>query len=222
MGKVFKSHAHNFCRILLYYHFRYLYECDCWSSGIIMYLLLAGYPPFYTQNDDQGELFDQILEAKVPLTEDYLPEVSWSAKLILKKLLMRKPRDRMKARELMADKWTKDPGRITQLDENEAELLLEHLQQQPDLPQVSSLSINRRFSNPDLANGLKPGQKAVFQSLRANTQLHQQYKKVFSSVPHQTSRQSSLSDNEVYQESDSEDGQVENGVSDFIFYRPTQ
>lgn len=72
-----------------------------------MYVLLSGFPPFYTQNDDQGELFEQILGAKVPLDEEYLPGVSWSAKLLLKKLLLRYPKQRLRAKELLAERWVK-------------------------------------------------------------------------------------------------------------------
>ncbi|KAG9353268.1 hypothetical protein JZ751_017844 [Albula glossodonta] len=34
---------------------------DCWSIGVIAYILLCGYPPFYDEND--AKLFEQILKA---------------------------------------------------------------------------------------------------------------------------------------------------------------
>ncbi|CAD5214886.1 unnamed protein product [Bursaphelenchus okinawaensis] len=197
----------------------YSFECDSWSSGIIMYLLLAGFPPFFTQNDDQGELFDQILQAKVPLGDDYLIEVSWSAKLILRKLLARYPKQRLKTRELMLEKWVKDPGRITNADEAKAAAIFDEMDEQQPQPERPPSKM-RRYSNPDF-NALKLNKKNIFQLHRASTQLSRQYKKAFNSVPHQTSHQSSMSDDDVYEYSDSEEGQVENGVSDFVFFRPT-
>ncbi|KAG7251352.1 hypothetical protein CRUP_014913 [Coryphaenoides rupestris] len=36
---------------------------DCWSIGVISYILLCGYPPFYDEND--AKLFEQILKAEI-------------------------------------------------------------------------------------------------------------------------------------------------------------
>ncbi|KAI6235352.1 hypothetical protein M3Y95_00042600 [Aphelenchoides besseyi] len=82
-----------------------------------MYLLLAGFPPFYTSNDDQYELVEQIVEANLSLDSDVLPEVSWSAKFIMRSLLLRSTQQRLKAKELMNEKWVKGPGLVTNADE---------------------------------------------------------------------------------------------------------
>jgi serine/threonine protein kinase len=39
---------------------KYGAEVDIWSMGVITYVLLAGYPPFY--DDDQKKLFKKIKE----------------------------------------------------------------------------------------------------------------------------------------------------------------
>jgi len=36
---------------------------DVWSIGVISYILLCGYPPFYDEND--ANLFAQILKGKI-------------------------------------------------------------------------------------------------------------------------------------------------------------
>lgn len=45
-------------------------ECDNWGMGVIMYVLLCGYPPFYGQNDD--EIYERIRKG---LPKDFGPEI---------------------------------------------------------------------------------------------------------------------------------------------------
>jgi serine/threonine protein kinase len=55
----------NVCKYTcLYVHLgdRYGTEVDIWSMGVICYVLLAGYPPFY--DEDQKKLFKKIKEGK--------------------------------------------------------------------------------------------------------------------------------------------------------------
>ncbi|KAI4827427.1 hypothetical protein KUCAC02_030821 [Chaenocephalus aceratus] len=48
---------------------------DCWSIGVIAYILLCGYPPFYDEND--AKLFEQILKAEYEFDSPY-----WTISLI--------------------------------------------------------------------------------------------------------------------------------------------
>jgi calcium/calmodulin-dependent protein kinase I len=43
---------------------------DVWSIGVISYILLCGYPPFYDEND--ANLFAQILKGKIFLLQKYV------------------------------------------------------------------------------------------------------------------------------------------------------
>ncbi|KAK5605742.1 hypothetical protein CRENBAI_006828 [Crenichthys baileyi] len=47
---------------------------DCWSIGVIAYILLCGYPPFYDEND--SKLFEQILKADYEFDAPYWDDIS--------------------------------------------------------------------------------------------------------------------------------------------------
>ncbi len=49
-------------------------EVDMWSIGVITYILLCGFPPFY--GDTVPEIFEQIMEANFDYPEEYWGSVS--------------------------------------------------------------------------------------------------------------------------------------------------
>lgn len=49
-------------------------EVDMWSVGVIAYILLCGFPPFY--GDTIPEIFEQILDAEYDFPEEYWNEIS--------------------------------------------------------------------------------------------------------------------------------------------------
>ncbi|KAJ1021833.1 hypothetical protein NDA13_005445 [Ustilago tritici] len=78
---------------------------DIWSCGVIAYVLLGGYTPFYGQ--DQPSLFQQILKMEVQFEPEYWSEVSDTAKDFILRCLC--PADkRMTAREALAHPWLAD------------------------------------------------------------------------------------------------------------------
>lgn len=38
-------------------------KCDIWSCGVILYILLCGYPPFWGKNEE--EIISKIVQGKV-------------------------------------------------------------------------------------------------------------------------------------------------------------
>eukprot|EP01112_Ceratiomyxa_fruticulosa_P018797 TRINITY_DN6065_c0_g1_i1.p1 TRINITY_DN6065_c0_g1~~TRINITY_DN6065_c0_g1_i1.p1 ORF type:complete len:340 (+),score=76.27 TRINITY_DN6065_c0_g1_i1:179-1198(+) len=78
-------------------------EVDMWSVGVIMYILLCGFPPFYADNDD--ELFDQILGGKYDLPSPYWDNISQPAIDLLSKLLVLDEKQRYTPTQVLAHPW---------------------------------------------------------------------------------------------------------------------
>lgn len=58
---------------------------DVWSIGVIAYILLCGYPPFYDEND--ANLFAQILKGDFEFDSPYWDDISDSAKDFIQHLI---------------------------------------------------------------------------------------------------------------------------------------
>jgi calcium/calmodulin-dependent protein kinase I len=83
----------------------YTNAVDMWSVGVIIYILLSGYPPFY--DDSPPKIFKKITEAKFDFNDPVWDEVSDSAKDLIRKLLVRNPEDRLSADECLSHPWLK-------------------------------------------------------------------------------------------------------------------
>lgn len=78
---------------------------DVWSGGVIAYCLLAGYTPFY--GDDQPSLFKHILSMEVVFEPEYWSEVSSTAKDFIVKCLC-PPQRRLTAHEALKHPYLAD------------------------------------------------------------------------------------------------------------------
>ncbi|KAJ3059902.1 hypothetical protein HDU98_004082 [Podochytrium sp. JEL0797] len=75
-------------------------EVDLWSIGVIAYILLVGYPPFYDQNN--AVLFRLIMAGKYEFDRPWWDTVSDDAKDFIRKLLVLDPKQRFTARQALA------------------------------------------------------------------------------------------------------------------------
>lgn len=78
-------------------------EVDLWSIGVITYILLCGFPPFY--NENLPELFEQIMKAEYDFPEEYWGHVSKEAKDFIRKLLVVDPSKRLTSKAALAHPW---------------------------------------------------------------------------------------------------------------------
>ncbi|XP_016390951.1 calcium/calmodulin-dependent protein kinase type 1D-like isoform X1 [Sinocyclocheilus rhinocerous] len=76
---------------------------DCWSIGVIAYILLCGYPPFYDEND--SKLFEQILKADYEFDAPYWDDISDSAKDFISCLMEKDPTKRYTCEQALRHPW---------------------------------------------------------------------------------------------------------------------
>jgi calcium/calmodulin-dependent protein kinase (CaM kinase) II/calcium/calmodulin-dependent protein kinase I len=98
-------------------------KSDMWSLGVIIYILLGGYPPFIEQN--QRELFRKIRKGQYEFHDEYWSAVSADAKDLISSLLTVDPNKRLSAEEAKKHKWMVKDGDVLaaqNLDTNLSEL----------------------------------------------------------------------------------------------------
>ncbi|XP_050736962.1 calcium/calmodulin-dependent protein kinase type 1 isoform X1 [Eriocheir sinensis] len=76
---------------------------DVWSIGVIAYILLCGYPPFYDEND--ANLFAQILKGEFEFDSPYWDEISDSAKDFIRQLMCVDVERRYTCKQSLSHPW---------------------------------------------------------------------------------------------------------------------
>ena len=90
---------------------KYDEKCDVWSCGIILYILLCGYPPF--NGNSNVEIFHAIQNQNPLFAGEEWDDITNDAKELIKLMLRKNPNERWSAEQCLKHKWFKI------LDENE-------------------------------------------------------------------------------------------------------
>uniref|UniRef100_A0A0A9WRU7 non-specific serine/threonine protein kinase n=1 Tax=Lygus hesperus TaxID=30085 RepID=A0A0A9WRU7_LYGHE len=80
-------------------------EIDVWAMGVILYIMLCGFPPFVSANNDQEELFDDILSGQYGFPSPYWDQVSELAKDLISHMLQSNPELRFSAEDVLDHPW---------------------------------------------------------------------------------------------------------------------
>uniref|UniRef100_A0AAQ5Y2W7 non-specific serine/threonine protein kinase n=1 Tax=Amphiprion ocellaris TaxID=80972 RepID=A0AAQ5Y2W7_AMPOC len=86
---------------------KYDKSCDMWSLGVIMYILLCGFPPFYSNT---GQAISPGMKRRIRMGQYEFPnpewaEVSQEAKDLIHQLLKTDPNERMTITQFMNHPW---------------------------------------------------------------------------------------------------------------------
>jgi len=83
----------------------YANDVDMFSAGVIMYILLCGYEPFYGESEE--ELINENKRGKVEYPEDDWRDISVEGRDLLEKMLEKDPSKRVQADKALQHPWIK-------------------------------------------------------------------------------------------------------------------
>lgn len=114
---------------------KYDKSCDLWSLGVIMYIILCGYPPFYSHH---GLPISPGMKKRIKGGEYSFPNPEWSAvsesaKNLVKRLLTTDPEKRITINEFMSNAWVSGKVSVPQTPLFSARVLKEDKEQWPEV-----------------------------------------------------------------------------------------
>jgi len=140
--------------------YHYDKSCDMWSLGVIIYIMLCGYPPFYSEIPHKP--LTQTMQNKIMSGNYEFPASEWSsisleAKNLIKALLNVDPAERMNVDELLQHKWLQS-SQVSELVLPSPQIMLNRIGlEETKMAHSTIVSAMRR---KDTSFQLKPMEKA--------------------------------------------------------------
>ena len=100
-------------------------KCDVWSVGVILYIMLCGYPPFNGATDD--EIFDKVKIGEFDYPKEEWDHISKEARDLVAHMLTVEPKNRYSAVECLAHPWFQKHAEKTSSNKNVAKAVLSNM-----------------------------------------------------------------------------------------------
>ncbi|KFO85818.1 Calcium/calmodulin-dependent protein kinase type II subunit alpha, partial [Buceros rhinoceros silvestris] len=151
---------------------------DLWACGVILYILLVGYPPFW--DEDQHRLYQQIKAGAYDFPSPEWDTVTPEAKDLINKMLTINPSKRITAAEALKHPWISHRATVAScMHRQETVDCLKKFNARRKLKGaiLTTMLATRNFSGrPSLLSGEQPVRLPSECSLPANSQLENLYK----------------------------------------------
>ncbi|XP_018795202.1 PREDICTED: serine/threonine-protein kinase GL21140 isoform X4 [Bactrocera latifrons] len=81
-------------------------KIDVWAAGIILYILLCGFPPFVSPDNQQEPLFDAIISGVYEFPEPYWSDIGDGVRDLIANMLQSDPEVRFTSEDILDHYWT--------------------------------------------------------------------------------------------------------------------
>ncbi|SOS77369.1 calcium-dependent protein kinase 2 [Plasmodium sp. gorilla clade G1] len=131
---------------------KYDKKCDIWSSGVIMYTLLCGYPPFY--GDTDNEVLKKVKKGEFCFYENDWGSISSDAKNLITKLLTYNPNERCTIEEALNHPWITQMTKSHEHVELSSTLLknLKNFKKENELKKIALTIIAKHLCDVEINN----------------------------------------------------------------------
>jgi calcium-dependent protein kinase len=85
-------------------------KCDIWSCGVILYILLCGYPPF--NGDSDTDIMKAVKKGKFEFPVEDWSNISKEAIDLLTNMMKYSPKERLTAGQCLAHAWFKNNEKL--------------------------------------------------------------------------------------------------------------
>jgi len=122
---------------------KYDKSCDIWSLGVIMYILLCGFPPFYSNH---GLAISPGMKKRIRTGQYDFPDPEWknvsqSAKDLIKNMLSVDPAKRLTIEQVMKNKWIAQYTMVPQTPLHTGRVLKEGEETWPEVQEEMTRSL---------------------------------------------------------------------------------
>lgn len=80
-------------------------KVDMWALGCVLYTMVVGFPPFYSNTQDANDITEKVMKGQYQFLKPWFDEVSDGCKNLISNLLTVDPIKRYSIDELLSDPW---------------------------------------------------------------------------------------------------------------------